>query len=283
MRIDLHTHSTASDGTEPPAQVLRSAAAAGLDVIALTDHDTTRGWDEAGAAVAETGVALVRGIEISCERGSTSVHLLGYLTDPAAPGLTGEIDQARASRVTRLERMVGLMEEAGLPISYAEVRASVPEGATPGRPHIADALVRKGVVAHRDEAFARWLSNDSRFYVSHYAPDPVRAVELVVEAGGVAVMAHPFTGSPGRQSSDELIAEMTAAGLAGIEVWHRDNDGAGRERGLALADRLGLLVTGSSDYHGDGKRNRLGENTTAATVLDELEHRSSGGTPVLRP
>ncbi len=283
MRIDLHTHSTASDGTEAPAQVLRSAAGAGLDVIALTDHDTTRGWGEAAGAVSQTGVTLVRGIEISCERGSTSVHLLGYLTDPAAPGLTGEIDQARASRVTRLMRMVGLMEEAGLPITYAEVLASVPEGATPGRPHIADALVSKGVVSHRDEAFAQWLSNDSRFYVSHYAPDPVRAVELVVEAGGVAVMAHPFTDSPGRQSSDDLIAEMAAAGLAGVEVWHRDNDEAGRERGLALATRLGLLVTGSSDYHGEGKRNLLGENLTAAEVLVEIERRSSGVTPVLRP
>lgn len=282
-RIDLHAHSTASDGTQPPAEVLRSAAEAGLDVVALTDHDTTRGWAEAAAAVPSTGVALVRGIEISCERDGASVHLLGYLTDPTAPGLTGEIDRAREARVSRLEKMVGLMEEAGLPITYAEVLASVPEGATPGRPHIADALVRKGIVSHRDEAFAEWLSNDSRFYVRHYAPDPVRAVELVVEAGGVAVHAHPFIRTRGRSVPDALVAEMADAGLAGVEVFHRDHDEDSRARGLALADRLGLLVTGSSDYHGAGKRNELGENTTDSAVFAEIERRSSGVTPVVRP
>ena len=283
MRIDLHTHSRASDGTQPPAGVMKSAREARLDVVALTDHDTTLGWAEAAAAVAREGVALVRGIEISCERGGTSVHLLGYLTDPEAPGLTGEITKAREARVSRLERMVALMVADGIPITYAEVLAQVPEGATPGRPHIADALVHSGIIAHRDEAFADWLSNDSRFYVGHYAPDPVRAVELVVEAGGVAVHAHPFVRTAGRTVHDSLIEEMAAAGLAGVEVFHRDHDEAARARGLALAARIGLFVTGSSDYHGTGKHNRLGENTTTPEVLAQLEGRASGVTPVVRP
>ena len=283
MQIDLHAHSTASDGTQPPADVVASARAAGLDVVALTDHDTTSGWDEAAAAAEREGVALVRGIEISCERDAASIHLLGYLTDPEHPGLSAELARAREARVSRLERMVELMAADGIPISYAEVLASVPPGATEGRPHIADALVRKGVVADRDAAFAEWLSNDSPYYVRHYAPDPARAVELVVEAGGVAVHAHPFTRARGRMASDELIEELAAAGLAGVEVDHRDHDEDARSRGRALASTLGLLVTGSSDYHGAGKRNLLGENTTAPGVLEQIEARASGITPVLRP
>ena len=283
MQIDLHAHSTASDGTQPPADVVASARAAGLDVLALTDHDTTSGWDEAAAAAEREGVTLVRGIEISCERDAASIHLLGYLTDPDHPGLSAELARAREARVSRLERMVELMAADGIPISYAEVLASVPPGATEGRPHIADALVRKGVVADRDAAFAEWLSNDSPYYVRHYAPDPARAVELVVEAGGVAVHAHPFTRARGRMASDGLIEELAAAGLAGVEVDHRDHDEDARSRGRALASSLGLLVTGSSDYHGAGKRNLLGENTTAPGVLEQIEARASGITPVLRP
>jgi predicted metal-dependent phosphoesterase TrpH len=282
MQIDLHTHSTASDGTQSPREVVASARAAGLDVVALTDHDTTSGWAEATEAALRDGVALVRGIEISCQRGGTSVHLLGYLTDPDHPGLSGELSRARDGRVRRLERMVEMMAADGIPITYAEVLAHVPPGATKGRPHIADALVHNGAVANRDEAFTEWLSNDSPYYVSHYAPDPVRAVQLVVEAGGVAVHAHPFTSARGRTIPDALIEQMAAAGLGGVEVDHRDHDAAARARGRALASRLGLLVTGSSDYHGSGKENRLGENTTAPEVLDQIEARSSGVTPVVR-
>lgn len=283
MRIDLHAHSTASDGTQPPAQVVASARAAGLDVVALTDHDTTSGWAEATDAAVREGVALVRGIEISCEREGTSVHLLGYLTDPDDRGLSAELAKARATRVTRLERMVELMAADGIPLSYAEVLAHVPPGATAGRPHIADALVHSGLVADRDEAFVKWLGNDSPYYVRHYAPDPAHAVELVVEAGGVAVHAHPFTQTRGRSIPDALIEELASVGLAGVEVDHRDHDAAARVRGRALAAALGLLVTGSSDYHGTGKGNQLGEHTTSAQVLAQIEARASGITPVVRP
>jgi len=282
VQIDLHTHSTASDGTQPPATVVQSARGDGLDVLALTDHDTTSGWAEATEAALRHGVSLVRGIEISCQRDGTSVHLLGYLTDPDDPVLSAELDRARQSRVTRLERMVELMVADGIPITYAEVLAQVPAGATKGRPHIADALVHNGSVANRDEAFTKWLGNDSPYYVSHYAPDPVRAVQLVVGAGGVAVHAHPFTSTRGRTIPDALIEEMAAAGLAGVEVDHRDHDDEARYRGRALASRLGLFVTGSSDYHGTGKANRLGENTTAPAVLEQIEEQSAGVTPIVR-
>jgi predicted metal-dependent phosphoesterase TrpH len=280
--IDLHIHSTASDGTESPAQVVASASRAGLDTMALTDHDTAHGWDEAADAAQRHGLALVRGIEISCSRYGRSVHLLGYLVDPAHPGLAGEIGHAREARVSRLRRMVERMAADGIPVTYAEVVAQVPPGATEGRPHIADALVANGAVPNRDAAFRRWLGNDSPYYVRHYAPDPVDAVRLVVEAGGVAVHAHPFGRGRGAGVGDDVIEEMVAAGLGGLEVEHRDHDAAARAHGHALAERFGLLVTGSSDYHGAGKENRLGENTTAAEVLAEIEARSSGTVPVLR-
>ncbi|MEO8829684.1 PHP domain-containing protein [Lapillicoccus sp.] len=281
MRIDLHTHSRASDGTQTPAQVVAAAADAGLDVVALTDHDTTSGWVEAADAAASLGVGLVRGVEISCAHRGASVHLLGYLVDPAHPGLVAEFARARESRVTRLAAMVELMAADGIPISYEQVRAQVPDGATEGRPHIADALVQAGVVADRNEAFSRYLANTSRYYVRHYAPDAVDAVRLVVAAGGVAVHAHPFSGTRGRRVGDDLVERMAEAGLAGLEVDHRDHSPEARARARALAGRLGLVTTGSSDYHGAGKDNRLGENLTSPEVLAAIEERSSGLTPVL--
>lgn len=283
MVIDLHTHSTASDGTESPAELVAAARAAGVDTIAITDHDTVAGWDEAAAAARLHGVALVRGIEISCTWHNASIHLLGYLTDPSDDALMGELAKARDSRATRLERMVELMAADGIPVTHAEVLAQVAPGATPGRPHIADALVANGTVAHRDEAFVSWLSDDSPYYVNHYSPDPVRACELVRRAGGVPVIAHPFTRTRGEGVSDALVEQMYAAGLAGLEAFHRDHGPAEVARALGLAGRLGMVVTGSSDYHGTGKLNRLGEHTTAPEVLAAIEEQSSGVTPVVRP
>ncbi|MBP6997053.1 MAG: PHP domain-containing protein [Phycicoccus sp.] len=281
MRIDLHTHSSVSDGTEPPREVLLSAAAAGLDVVALTDHDTTLGWAEAENAVSDTGVALVRGIEISTARYGRSVHLLGYLVNPDDPELTAELEQARDSRLRRMDRMVERLEADGIPISIDDVYAQLEEGATLGRPHLADALIAAGVVPDRAVAFRDYLHNDSPYYVSHYAVDPVRAVELVNAAGGVAVIAHPFTRTRGRTTTEGLIEEMAAAGLAGVEANHRDHGPQEVALALQVADRLGLVVTGSSDYHGDGKVNRLGENTTDPRVLEQLEERAR--LPVIRP
>jgi predicted metal-dependent phosphoesterase TrpH len=281
--IDLHTHSTASDGTEPPDEVVAAAARAGLTVMALTDHDTYAGWPAAYAAAAEYGIALVPGVEVSCSHRGISVHLLAYLVDPEAAGLRAELDHARESRETRVERMVERMVADGIPITVEQVHAMATPGATLGRPHIADALVASGFVPDRAAAFADVLRNGSRYYVSHYAPDPVRAVQLVHAAGGVAVMAHPFASGRGWTVSDSVIEQMTHAGLAGLEARHRDHSAAERQHAERLATRLGLFTTGASDYHGAGKENRLGENTTHPEVLARIEELASGAVEVFRP
>jgi len=283
-RIDLHTHSRASDGTDSPRGVLEAAAGAGLDVVALTDHDTTAGWAEAADAVAPTGVALVRGTEISTrvttEGGSISVHLLSYLHDPDDVVLRAECDRTRDDRLTRARRMTERLAE-DFPLTWDDVVAQTGDDATVGRPHLADALVAAGVVATRDEAFATMLHPGARYYVPHYAPDTDAAVRAVLGAGGVPVMAHPGAGARGRTVSEETIAALAAAGLAGLEVDHRDHDAATRDRLRGLAGELGLLVTGSSDYHGTGKLNRIGERTTAPEVLVQIEER--GLLDVIRP
>ncbi|HET8989065.1 MAG TPA: PHP domain-containing protein [Humibacillus sp.] len=281
--IDLHAHSTVSDGTESPTDLVEGAAAADVDVLAITDHDTVGGWEEASEAARRAGLTLVPGIEISCAIGGVSIHLLGYLTDPDDPALMAELAHARESRATRLERMVARMAADGIPVTYEQVLAQVAPGATPGRPHIADALIANGTIRHRDEAFQVWLSEESRYYVAHHAPHPVRAVELVRAAGGVPVLAHPFTRTRARGADEVLIEQMHAAGLAGLEAYHRDHGPEQIARAEALAERLGLLLTGSSDYHGEGKLNRLGEHTTEVEVLDAIEQASSGDTTILRP
>jgi 3',5'-nucleoside bisphosphate phosphatase len=281
VRIDLHAHTSASDGTDAPAELLASAAAARLDVVAITDHDTTAGWAEAAAAVPLHGVALVRGMEISCAVDGISVHLLSYLHDPTWPELAAEIDEARASRETRAQRMVELLAR-DYDISWADVVAHARPGASLGRPHMADALVRKGIVANRDEAFADILGFRGGYYVGHYAIDARRAIRLVRSAGGVPVMAHPLAHRRGRVVSDQVIGELADAGLGGIEVFHPDHDDLNVRHARALAEELGLLVTGSSDYHGTGKVSRLGDRTTDPAVLQQIEAESSG-VPVVRP
>jgi predicted metal-dependent phosphoesterase TrpH len=281
MRIDLHTHSSASDGTQSPAGVVGSAAEAGLDVLALTDHDTTSGWREAGAAAMRHGIALVRGIEVSCQHQGVSIHLLGYLQDPAAPGLLAELSRSRQSRETRAQRIVERLSE-DVPLHWDDVLEQIEPGATIGRPHIADAMVAKGIVASRDLAFVTYLRNGSPYNVPHYAPDPVLAVSLVGEAGGVAVMAHPFASSRGRVVDDSVVEAMASAGMAGLELNHRDHSADQVRHGLELAASLDLFVTGSSDYHGAGKSNRLGENTTDPAVLQRIEELATAE-QVLRP
>ncbi|MFD1211303.1 PHP domain-containing protein [Arthrobacter sp. GCM10027362] len=276
MRIDLHTHSRVSDGTEDPAEVVRAAVGAGLDVVALTDHDTTAGWTDAAAAARDLGLGFVPGMEISCRTSEgISVHVLSYLQDPAHPGLLAEISKARDARLTRAERMVELLAE-DFPITWEDVHAHVGHGATVGRPHIADALVAAGVVADRTEAFAHILTSHSRYYVTHYAPDPVLVVEMVRQAGGVPVFAHPVASARGRVVGEEVFHQMVDAGLAGVEADHRDNPPEGRTWLRRFAIEHGLFVTGSSDYHGAGKPNRLGENVTAAEVLYRILDEGTG-------
>ncbi len=281
MAIDLHVHSTASDGTESPADVMRAAAAAGLDVVALTVHDTTAGWAEAAAVVPETGVALVPGAEISCQVDGIGVHMLAYLHDPAHPALLAELEHTRTARVSRARRMVDHLSR-DYDLRWEHVLEHLGDDATVGRPHIADAMVARGLVASRDEAFATVLHNRSRYYRPHYAPDADVVVRAIRRAGGVAVMAHPRAGRRGRLVSDAVIERLAADGMAGLEVDHRDQDPEDRVALRKMARELGLFVTGSSDYHGTGKLNEIGEFTTAPEVLAELVERATG-TAVVRP
>jgi predicted metal-dependent phosphoesterase TrpH len=277
--IDLHTHSTVSDGTQDPGEVVESAVRAGIDVLALTDHDSTAGWADAAAAAHRLGITLVPGMEISCSSGGISIHLLSYLHDPDDAALAATVAAARDSREHRAERMVELLS-ADVDISWPFVLEHVGAGATIGRPHIADALVARGVVRDRTEAFAGLLSTAGPYYVRYYAPDPVEAVALVRAAGGVPGMAHPRARARGRIVDDGVIEAMVDAGLIGLEVRHRDNPPADQRELLALADRWDLLVTGSSDYHGAGKPNRLAENVTDPGVLDEIVARATGSSVV---
>ncbi|MCC3296701.1 PHP domain-containing protein [Arthrobacter caoxuetaonis] len=281
MRIDLHTHSNVSDGTEAPGAVMAAARAAGLDVVALTDHDSTAGWAEAAEAAGTLGVTLVPGMEVSCRTADgISVHVLSYLHDPSHPGLRKEIAKSRSARVSRAEQMVERLSE-DYPISWQDVEEQVAPGATIGRPHIADALVAVGVVPTRSAAFAGILTGRSKYFVAHYAPDPAVAVELIRAAGGVPVFAHPEASARGRVVGEETYHQMIDAGLAGVEIEHRDNPEAGREYLRRLAAEHSLLVTGSSDYHGTGKPNLLGENLTAPEVFERIEELGTG-TGVIR-
>lgn len=281
VRIDLHTHSSASDGTGTPSQVVRDARAAGLDVVALTDHDTTSGWAEAAHEAQRAGVALVRGTEVSALAGGVSVHLLSYLQDPASSVLADVLARTRDSREHRAERMVDRLAAGGVPITWADVLLQAKDAVAVGRPHIADALVELGVVPDRSAAFVDLLSARGPYYVGYAAPTAVDAVRAVVAAGGVPVFAHPGADGRGRVVADDVIEELADAGLAALEVDHRDHSPAQRDRLRALADGLGLLVTGSSDYHGAGKPNVLGENLTDPVVLAAIEER--GSMPVVRP
>ncbi|MDR2567250.1 MAG: PHP domain-containing protein [Bifidobacteriaceae bacterium] len=266
MRIDLHTHSNVSDGTETPSQVMAAAKAAGLDVVGLTDHDSTAGWAEATAAAEALGIGLVRGTELSARASGITVHLLSYLHDPAYQPLIDLMDRIKDARRERAQAMVERLAR-DYPIAWERVEARAPGGIAIGRPHIADELVSLGAIPDRSAAFAQLLHPRGPYYVRYWSVEAPAAVELIREAGGVPVLAHP--GATGRQRivGDDGIGQMVEAGLAGLEVYHRDNPPEQRERLKALAEKLGLLTTGASDYHGAGKPNRLGENLTDPETL----------------
>ena len=271
MRIDLHTHSRASDGTDTPSELVRAASRAGLDVLAITDHDTADGWAEAAAAAAELGITLVPGMEISTGLRGRSVHLLGYLPDPTSPALADELARVRSGRESRVPEMLDRLRGIGIEISADDVRAASHGAAATGRPHVADALVTLGVVGDRTEAFDRYLGAGRTAYVDRYAAPLERTIRAVTEAGGVSVIAHPW-GRGGLGRPDEAtLAHLHEIGLAGIEVDHQDHDPATRDLLRAMARNLGLVATGSSDYHGDGKVDHdLGCNTTDPEEYERL-------------
>jgi predicted metal-dependent phosphoesterase TrpH len=276
-RIDLHCHSTASDGTFTPAELVTAGAAAGLDVMAITDHDTTGGWASAAAARPD-GLRLVRGAELSCRwfgaQPAIALHLLAYLFDPAEPHLAADLARLRTDREQRAEKIVDKLSADGVPISWAEVHEYAAGGSV-GRPHIAQALIRAGLVRTTNEAFAsRWLG--ARYFVPKSDLDVFAAVRAVRDAGGVPVFAHPRATSRGRVVPDQLIADLADAGLFGLEADHEDHSPAERAHVRELADRLGLVVTGSSDFHGTHKTVQLGAFTTDPAAYEKIVSAATG-------
>jgi len=277
VRIDLHTHSTASDGTEPPAEMMRLAAQAGLDVVALTDHDTLAGHDEARAALSSR-LKLLTGMELSCLQDGRSVHMLAYAVDPRNAALAAECAALVAARDDRAKGMVERLRELGVDITWPQVTAFAAGGVV-GRPHIARAMVAAGVIEQPYEAFSEeWIGAGGRAYVTRYAPAPVAAIGLVRAAGGVTVLAHPGAVSPAEQLSDEQIAGLAAAGLGGLEVDHPGHDHDVRERLASLAADLGLVRCGGSDDHGVETGYRIGSETTAPDAFAALMSLTSGNT-----
>ncbi|MDQ6525639.1 PHP domain-containing protein [Nocardioides sp. LHD-245] len=281
MTIDLHTHSSVSDGTESPADLVRAAAAAGLEVVALTDHDTTAGWDEAVVAAEDTGIGLVRGIEVSTRYRGEGVHLLAYLPDRDDPALRAELDRIVAGREDRVPAMLARLRDLGIPVTEEALAEVSPDNQVTGRPHVADLLVRLGAVHDRDEAFARYLYDGGPAFVDRYAADLVTMLGLVTGAGGVAVVAHPWGRASAGVLDEAAFTDLAAAGLGGIEVDHLDHDRRARAGLRTIAGRLGLVVTGSSDHHGAGKTGHdLGSETTDRAQLDRILERAAAlGSP----
>jgi len=272
VRADLHTHSHCSDGTDSPRELVRAAVAAGLDLVALTDHDVADGWPLARDAAAELGIGFLAGMEISCAHDGAGVHLLAYGLDPTHPGLTAELDRVLAGRRSRLPGILRRLRELGVEVDEADVRAVAGHAVSLGRPHVADALVAAGVVADRDEAFGRYLMPGRPAYVPRYGAPLLETLRLVDAAGGVSVIAHPWARGSRRVLTVDTLAELARSGLTGVEVWHRDHTDSDHSELAALAGDLGLVATGSSDYHGTGKVGyELGCFTTPPDQLERLE------------
>ncbi|CAA9251519.1 MAG: FIG00031715: Predicted metal-dependent phosphoesterases (PHP family) [uncultured Blastococcus sp.] len=283
MRIDLHTHSSVSDGTEPPAELLATARAAGLDVIALTDHDTTAGWSVAEAA-RPRGLTVVPGMELSCrwlpdDQPPISVHLLAYLFDPVHPGLAAERARLRDERLHRGERIVRALTRAGYGITWERILERSAGGVV-GRPHIARALVEAGAADSVDHAFATLLHHRGPYYVTKADTDVCEGIALVRAAGGVPVFAHGLATKRGRVVGDDAVAAMVEAGLLGLEVDHPDHSADERRHLRGLAADHGLIVTGSSDYHGANKTTPIGACTTEPDQLEAILAAGTGSPPL---
>ncbi len=271
MLVDLHVHSSVSDGTTTPTRLVFDARSAGLDVIGLTDHDTFDGIAEAAEAGRRVGVQILPGIEISSQRLGRSVHLLGYGCDMRDPDLLAELALIREGRNGRIQGMLDRLAAMGMPLEEAEVRQQAGSAPSIGRPHVADAMVARGYVGDRTEAFELYLADDKPAYVKRYSPDVSVAIALVRKAKGLAVVAHPWGRGMADVLTAETLADLAEEGLEGIEVDHPDHDDEARALLSALGARLGLIRTGSSDHHGEGKRDHpLGANHTRPTAYREI-------------
>jgi 3',5'-nucleoside bisphosphate phosphatase len=279
VRADLHCHSTVSDGTDPPDVVMRRAAEASLDVIALTDHDTVAGIRAAASSLPD-GLTLLPGAELSCRMDGHSVHILAYLFDPGSDELAGEMAELRESRLYRARAMVEKLAELGVPISWEQV-SEIAAGGVVGRPHIARAMIDAGVVSSIDEAFTpEWIGPGGRAHVSRYALDPAKAIRLVRAAGGVTVLAHPRGAARGWQVPDTVIADLARAGLTGVEVNHPQQDQRERGRLSDLARSLGIVASGGSDDHGALTGYRIGTEVAPAGGYEELIAHATGAAPM---
>lgn len=280
MRYDLHTHSLHSDGALTPTELIEAARAAGLDGIALTDHDATSGVAEARAAGERLGVDVLLGCEMSASFQDVSIHMLAYFIDPEHPRWVRELALLLDDRVARAEGMVDRLRALGVDVTMEQVRA-IAKGDSIGRPHVAQAMVDAGVVATTPDAFTdQWIGDNGRAWVGKMAVSPADAVSLIREAGGVAVIAHPIwieRDGGGRAALDAVIGACVDAGAAGIEVDHPDHDDETRARFAVMAEELGLIPTGSSDFHGNAHGGVLGENAVDLDIVDALRARAPQG------
>ncbi|MEX0869085.1 MAG: PHP domain-containing protein, partial [Nitriliruptoraceae bacterium] len=265
---DLHTHSTHSDGTTRVADNVAAAAALGLDGIAVTDHDTTASFDDARAAAEDSAIDVIVGTEFSAEVDGLSVHVLGLWVDPYDEALIAELARLRNERADRARRIVAKFQALGVAITESQV-AAIAGDAPVGRPHIAQAVVDAGVATTIAEVFDRYLADGGPAYVEKHAVDPVDAVTLLVAAGGVAILAHPglYGDRTGQGVDVAAIEAMATAGLAGIEADHPDHDEATRDTYRTVAERLGLEVTGGSDFHGSATGHPIGAALTPPAVV----------------
>ena len=277
--IDLHTHTTASDGTDKPFEMLENASKAGLTVVAMTDHDSVEGWREVRSKRDQipAGLTIVPGAEVSTRTQlGMSVHIVGLLFDAKNAQLAKLLSDTRDDRIPRMEKMIEKLQAAGYQVTMQDVEEVKPVGATLGRPHLADALIKNGIVASRDEAFAELLHNNSQFYVSHWAPSPVEAIRAIAAAGGVSILAHPFAEKRGAVLTFGEVTELAAAGLNGIERNKRDQDEAAHSKIDQLSSEHNLIKVGSSDYHGSARANQLGEEQTPLDLWENLASKASG-------
>jgi predicted metal-dependent phosphoesterase TrpH len=287
--IDLHAHTNHSDGKDTPTELVQNAAKVGIKILAITDHDTVSGWDEAITAAQSHGLGLIPGIEVSTRAVTpsghgVSVHMLAYLPDPNNQALITALNRTKESRMVRAREMVARLSK-DYPIDFELVLSQLPEGSTIGRPAIADALVEAGIVPTRSDAFTSILHRSSPYYVSEKSLDTIDAITLIRQAGGVSVMAHPLIDFPPGAKREDLprahFETLIEAGLNGLEVDHRAVPNVAKVWLRDLALKHNLIVTGSSDYHGvGGKDNLLGENVTSPEMLDRIIDQASGFEPL---
>jgi predicted metal-dependent phosphoesterase TrpH len=268
-RIDLHTHSTCSDGTNTIAENVALALDRGLDGIGITDHDTTEGYAAADAAAQGTDLRIVHGIEFSAEFDGASLHVLAYAVDPANRALRDELQRLSDTRFRRGEMMIEKLQALGYDITFEQVRAIAGDDLI-ARPHVAQAMVEAGIVATEKQAFDDFIADDGPAYVPKHALDPIDALALIRDAGGVCVLAHPAMWKGNGAVPDELIERMAADGMGGLEVDHPDHDADQRAHYRAMAERLGLIATGASDCHGARYDYRMGAETTPGELVDAL-------------